>query len=160
LPSRPDYHGIVTEEDADYWREHGNGQPLFVDISKMNFKASALTVEDLRLNETVQINFFGIVTHPLDSDIHWKPSSDHTMRWVYGTLRIRLLNAETGEIDLERGFNEDPKAFDAYDFNFMDRQFAPNGESFNFYGYGTGRVNVTNPYPPVNPLGGYRGSKL
>jgi hypothetical protein len=42
----------------------------------------------------------------------------------------------------------------------MDRQFAPNGESFNFYGYGTGRVNVTNPYPPVNPLGGYRGSKL
>ncbi len=162
LPSRPDWDGVVTVEDAEKWFQEGGGKPLYVDISKMNFFSSDVSVEDLRLNRRVQINFFNKFNiHPFNEDIKWRPASDYTLSRVYGTLRIILINPETGEIDLERGFNNDPNAFDTYDFGFP-YGIIKHGTPFNFYGYGIGHVKI---HPlrrgiTVNPLGGYLGSKF
>lgn len=36
LPSRPDYDGKVNLEEANNWFNNGNGQPLFVDLGKID----------------------------------------------------------------------------------------------------------------------------
>ena len=70
---------------------------------------------------------------------------------VYGTLRMTLLNAETGIVRL--GGN---KYMDEYDFTMDGRVFrdfatwvgrpgaANSGNSFYIYGYGTATVPVIN----------------
>ena len=37
LRSRPDWDGILTLNEANDWYRHGQGQPLFVDINKIDF---------------------------------------------------------------------------------------------------------------------------
>ena len=72
------------------------------------------------------------------------------MSRVYGTLRIVLINPNTGEIDLQRGFNQDPYAFDRYDFKGIDGKIQGGGKAFNFYGYNTGHVRVETNKRPDN----------
>lgn len=36
LPNRPDYDGYLTLSEANEWYRNGNGQPLFIDSSKIS----------------------------------------------------------------------------------------------------------------------------
>ena len=140
--TRPDRDGIVTVEEANDWYKKGSGKPLYVDISKMKFKSSPVSVKDLKEGEMQQINFFNMGDiHPFDSSIKWRPASDYTLSRVYGTLRVVLKNPNTGEIDLQRGFGH-KFAFDRYDFNGIDGKIQGGGKGFDFYGYNTGHVRV------------------
>ncbi|UII29540.1 hypothetical protein LVD15_23340 [Fulvivirga maritima] len=77
LPSRPDWDGIVTLSEAEEWYRGGSGQPLYVDISKMGFKASTFSVSDFKGGTFTQVNFFAFFdTHITDSSIPWRPSRE------------------------------------------------------------------------------------
>ncbi|UBM61536.1 RHS repeat-associated core domain-containing protein [Candidatus Sulfidibacterium hydrothermale] len=63
LPGRPDWDGKVTVIEALLWYNTGGGKPLYVDISKMNFKSSNLTVSDFKGKSTLRVNFFPLNTN-------------------------------------------------------------------------------------------------
>ena len=98
---RLDIDGVVTSDEALDWYHYGGGEPLTVDISKFNFKTSNFTVEDFtsRNKTTLSVNFFNIFNiHVFSSDILYRPASDKTLSHVYGTIRLSLLDATTGEV--------------------------------------------------------------
>ena len=83
--SRPDRDGIVTVEEANDWYKKGSGKPLYVDISKMKFKSSPVSVKDLKEGEMQQINFFNM------GDIHLSI-------WETFIFLIRVLNGDLLQI--------------------------------------------------------------
>ena len=134
LSSRPDYDGVLTLGEANEWYRKGSGQPLFVDVSKIDL--SPLTIEDLTLNKIVYYNYF----HPLHPNVK--------TGLVYGTLGITLLD-EVGHVRVG-GTNG---LIDTYDFDYqkgrMFRNFATRigkfwageGIKYGIYGYGVGQVH-------------------
>ena len=133
LKDRPDYDGKLTLAEANKWYREGNGQPLFVDVAKIDL--SPLTIEDLILNQTVYHNFL----HPKH------PNFETGL--VYGTLGITLLD-KSGNIRIGTKDNY----VDAYDFdqqngrsfrNFATRigqSIAGQGIGYKIYGYKYGKV--------------------
>ena len=134
LKDRPDYDGYLTLKEANQWYREGKGQPLYVDISKIDL--SPLSIEDLSLSHSVPYNFLS-PKHP-------------NMRTglVYGNLSIMLLNPN-GAIRIG---NQNGR-IDIYDFdyhkggstfrNFATRigsKVAGKGISYEIYGYGLGNV--------------------
>ncbi|WP_394334091.1 RHS repeat-associated core domain-containing protein [Bacteroides togonis] len=77
LSSRPDYDGVLTLGEANEWYRKGSGQPLFVDVSKIDL--SPLTIEDLTLNKIVYYNYF----HPLHPNVK--------TGLVYGNIRYNFI---------------------------------------------------------------------
>ncbi len=134
LESRPDYDGVLTLSEANNWYRNGNGQPLFVDASKINL--SPMTKEDLHLNKVTAYNFL----HPMHTNLE--------TGLVYGTLGITLLD-DTGKV---RMGNKDG-LIDIYDFDYQKgrlfRNFATKigeivagqGRKYDIFGYGYGKVN-------------------
>ena len=148
IPNRPDFDGIVTEAEADNWRKIGNGQPLFVDFSKLDFKSSRLSVQDLEVGKYQLVNFFnGVNIHAFKDHVIYRPAKDNTLSWVHGTLDIILLDPNKGTISINQGNGY----FDIYDFHRLN-VFAPSGTDFNFYGYGVGKININPPpFPEIKP---------
>ncbi len=133
LPSRPDYDGIVTVGEAKEWRKIGNGQPLYVDISKIDFKSSQLSIYDFdKAGQTLSVNFFPGDLKPFKSytALH-RPASWQVGR-VYGTLAVTLLDPN-GTVTLRANR---AGAFDRYDF------ILSNKGAFNFIGYGNGKIHT------------------
>ncbi len=145
---RPDIDGVVTSDEALDWYHYGGGKPLTVDISKFEFKTSNLTVEDFtsRNKKALSVNFFNIFdTHVFSSKILYRPASDKTLSHVYGTIRLCLLDATTGEV---RIVTKDNGSFDRYDFGVLagivaktQRSYG-NPKPFDFYGIGTGYIKL------------------
>ncbi|MGB4655168.1 MAG: FG-GAP-like repeat-containing protein [Bacteroidales bacterium] len=145
---RPDIDGVVTSDEALDWYHYGGGEPLTVDISKFEFKTSNLTVEDFtsRNKKALSVNFFNIFnTHMFSSKILYRPASDKTLSHVYGTIRLSLLDATTGEV---RIVTKDNGSFDRYDFGVLAGIVAKtqrgygNPKPFDFYGIGTGYIKL------------------
>ncbi len=140
LPSRPDWDGIVTVGEADKWRKEGNGQPLFVDISKMNFKSSRLGVDDFGGKNEMSVNFFKYFDiHADNPNILYRPARDNTLSGVYGTLRVVLLDPQKGIVTLKSRSNG---GIDTYDFKSWRKWIKGAGDDFSFYGYGSGTINM------------------
>lgn len=78
LPNRPDYDGYLTLSEANEWYRNGNGQPLFIDSSKISL--SPLTIEDLSINKSLTYNFL-YPTRP-----------NFKTGLVYGNIKITLLD--------------------------------------------------------------------
>ena len=145
---RLDIDGVVTSDEALDWYHYGGGEPLTVDISKFNFKTSNFTVEDFtsRNKTTLSVNFFNIFNiHVFSSDILYRPASDKTLSHVYGTIRLSLLDATTGEV---RVVTRDNGSFDTYDFGVLagivaatQRSYG-NPKPFDFFGIGTGYIKL------------------
>ena len=85
LKFRPDYDGKLTLFEANDWYRNGNGQPLYVDASKINL--SPLSIEDLKTNESVTYNFLSPVHTNLETGL------------VYGNISVTLLD-EAGTVRL------------------------------------------------------------
>ena len=134
LESRPDYDGVLTLSEANNWYRNGNGQPLFVDASKIDL--SPMTRENLHLNKVTAYNFL----HPMHTNLE--------TGLVYGTLGITLLD-DTGKVRIG---NKDG-LIDIYDFDYQKgrlfRNFATKigeivagqGRKYDIFGYGYGKVN-------------------
>jgi hypothetical protein len=141
LEFRPDYDGIITDQEAREWWKSNCGKPLYVDISQLNL--DPLNTYDFNGSTPKRYNFF------------LTPFSDSRTARVHGTLTMRLKNSSTGEV----GFFRDQNGyFDTYDFNsdgrltrdattWFARTFVVgNGTGFGFIPYGKNpRVLVAAP---------------
>lgn len=141
LKFRPDFDGKLTLSEANEWYRKGNGQPLFVDASKINL--SPLSIEDLKLNESYTHNFLSPVHPNIKTGL------------IYGNINVTLLD-ETGTVRLGNQNNR----IDIYDFDFHKggsrfRNFATSvgafvagkGVSYEIRGYGLGKVQHRNNRP-------------
>lgn len=150
LSSRVDWKGYVTFGEAIDHYHYGNGEPLYVDLSKINFKSSRLSVDDFtsRGTNSLSVNFFMADTHPFNSNILWYPGESNLGN-VFGTLRVNL-ESTNGSISLQN-YERYGGGFDRFDFNRADQFIADRlrrGGSptpYNFYGYGKGSINLTKP---------------
>ena len=147
--NRPDIDGVVTSDEALDWYHFGGGEPLTVDINQFRFNTSNLSVEDFTSRErnALSVNFFNIVNiHAFNSDIVYKPAGDRTLSHVFGTIRLGLVDAATGEV---RVITRDNGSFDTYDFSLIGGIVANaqrsngNPRAFDFFGTGTGRIRLT-----------------
>jgi hypothetical protein len=139
FPSRPDWDGYITDAEARNWWKNGNGERLFVFLSKINLHP--VTTKDFKNNSTITHNFF------LDF------TSDKDVGRVYGTLTLNLVNPNTGEVKIGA---RSTTFIDDYHFNRHEngslfrnittwgaRQIIGEGTPFNIYGYGNNpRVRV------------------
>ena len=132
FPNRPDWDGYLTDSEARNWWRNGNGQPLFVDQSKINLGLTS--TRDFRNKTTITRNFF----FALEVD-------ENTAR-VYGTLTLNLLDSNTGEVKIGK---KNIAFIDEYDFDRHEggnlfrniatwgaRRIVGEGTPFNIYGYG------------------------
>jgi hypothetical protein len=115
LPSRPDWDGKLTKKEADDWWLNGGGKPLFVDASKID-------LDGIYANETFSC-IDGKVVSP---NFIFRSPILNTTGQVYGTLDLKLLSSETGEIQIgyiTPGVSPNGLVLDRYDFK-------PNGQFF------------------------------
>ncbi len=137
LKNRPDYDGYLTKAEADAWWRGKSGQSLYVDQSKIELPGITTQSFVDKENNSFYKNFLG--------------SSTNTGK-VYGTLKLTLIDANTGEV-----YIGGPEYMDEYDFK-MDgrpvRDFATwvgrpgganDGKDFFIYGYGHATVPVVVP---------------
>ena len=61
LPKRPDWDGKITLEEANQWYRNGNGQPLFVDINKINLPTSMISKKSSIGQKQVVNTLFGSI---------------------------------------------------------------------------------------------------
>ncbi|MCD2260799.1 RHS repeat-associated core domain-containing protein, partial [Psychroserpens luteolus] len=147
IPNRPDFDGVVTFWEARKYSKNGGGD-LYIDVSKMDFESvNEFGVWDFKNNKVRVVNFFNLYNnYPNSKNILYRPATENgTLSFVYGRLKIELIDVHTGAIKLQTGhLAEAPNAFDRFDFrNGFFHWLAGSGEAINFYGYGTGKINLT-----------------
>lgn len=135
-PSRPDWDGYLTLSEANECYRNGNGQPLFVDASKIDL--SPITTLDFSNGK--KTDYFNFASPKY---------ANRKTGLVYGTIRISLLN-NNGEVKL----GMDNGYLDNYGFEMQKgrrlRNIATkigswvegNGTPFNIYNYGTAKIKV------------------
>jgi RHS repeat-associated protein len=135
LPNRPDYDGKLTLGEANDWYRNGNGQPLYVDASKIDL--SPVTTKDLTLGGKRAINFVSPQNANLETGL------------VYGTLTLTLTNENKGTVEIGQN-----NKIDVYDFDQqkgrtfrniatkIGETLAGKGTAYTIYGYGIGIVKV------------------
>jgi len=173
LPSRPDWDGYLSFDEAREWYRNGNGQPLYIDVSQINLGKFNQT--ELPFGNPTAVNYD--LTH----------ISNLTTGLVYGTLTLTnigyspMLNTITVKLGGTNG------KIDTYNFNMDGRtvrdiltwyggavsahggwtNVIPNPQSpsplplytittekqFDIYGYGVQNVDVKS----MLNYGGYRG---
>ncbi|HOB77668.1 MAG: RHS repeat-associated core domain-containing protein [Bacteroidales bacterium] len=128
LPNRPDWDGYLTLNEANEWYRNGNGQPLFVDLSKIDL-SNLYSLGDNYIGEEKYINLFFASISTNDA-------------LVYGTIKLK------------RYPNDQVKAYaDVYDFNMhnsknplnwprnieakIGKAYAGDGNPFNINFYGS-----------------------
>ncbi|MDU1893131.1 MAG: hypothetical protein E6767_20835, partial [Dysgonomonas sp.] len=151
LKDRPDYDGIITLSEANEWYRNGNGQPLYVDVSKIDLKGVDITM--LKIGEEQGYNFKLL------------NGANSSTGLVYGTLAITLLD-EQGNVSLVPNKYSSIGAIDDYSFEMREGQplrnvatvlgqtVAGGGNSFLFKGYGNAKIQ-TKPHK-TNPFTGHR----
>jgi len=132
---RPDYDGSLTKAEADKWWLGKSGEPLFVDQSKIGL--SYVTTKD----------FGNVKGSSMYKNFIWKLSNTGQ---VYGTLKLTLLDANTGAVHI----GPTKGRMDGYDYKTDSRVFrnfatwagrpggATSGTNFNIFGYGHANVPV------------------
>ena len=134
LPERPDYDGYLTFYDAIKWYNTGNGKPLFIDISKLDFKSSKLSSADFKNKNELMVNFFVLDTNK--KALH-RPARNQNLGAVFGTLTIKYLG--NGKVDLVKNKNGLIDIFDFRNQRFekiADYLYPGEGVSFKIFGYG------------------------
>jgi len=128
LPNSPDWDGYLSLNEANEWYRNGNGQPLFVDLSKIDL-SNLYSLGDNYIGEEKYINLFFASISTNDA-------------LVYGTIKLK------------RYPNDQVKAYaDVYDFNMhnsknplnwpinieakIGKAYAGDGNPFNINFYGS-----------------------
>ncbi|MDH6353685.1 hypothetical protein M2132_000002 [Dysgonomonas sp. PH5-45] len=137
LVDRPDYDGKLTFFEANDWYRNGNGQPLYVDASKIDL--SPVTTTDLEEGKGRYINFASPSYANLETGL------------VYGNIKLTLLNENTGSVKLggENGLL-DNYGFEMHKGGSKFRNFATkigkmvagNGKEYDIFNYNNGQVKV------------------
>lgn len=99
LPSRPDYDGVLTYNEAVAWFNRGRGRPLYIDARTLDL--SRVTVADVLEAKDGYINLFRFL----------QPFNNTGS--VFGTIKFTLVEASTGSV-LLGGKNN---FLDKYDFS-------------------------------------------
>ena len=133
FPNRPDWDGYLTLSEANDWYRNGNGQPLYVDESKIDL--SPMYVGSIKEGESIQVNYASPLTPNLATGL------------VYGAITLTGLNSN-GAVSLS---NQD-HIIDNYGFemhpnrpfrNFITKigeKVAGEGMPYDIYGYGKGQL--------------------
>jgi RHS repeat-associated protein len=136
LPTRPDYDGKLTLDEANKWYREGGGKPLFVDASKIDL--DPVSKSDFKeVGASIYKNF--------------ALTSNTETGAVYGTIKLTLVD-DKGVIKL--GGNNG--LLDIYDFDYkkvdgpktlvrniatwIGEQNAGKGVGYTIFDYGTGKV--------------------
>jgi RHS repeat-associated protein len=131
LKDRPDWDGKLTLEEANDWYRNGNGQPLFVDVSKIDLLPQEIS--DFKVGESKYVNY--------------QLSLNFETGMVYGTIKITKIdekgtaqigNIQTGLID-KYDFNKDGRFFRDIATS-IGKYVAGNGTGYNIYGYGIAKL--------------------
>ena len=168
LKDRPDYDGVVSLSEANDWARNGNGQPLFVDVGKLDissvsvwgnfakydsstrsfFSMERLTEENYKWKSSIYVNFLSPAGTPGDFS-----SSNHPSL-VFGTLGLTLLDRKTGEVRLGNSNGR----LDVYNFDqqkgrhfrntltWIGKQFATQAgtssiQDYSIFGFGKAFIN-------------------
>jgi len=134
FPSRPDWDGQLTLEEANDWYRNGQGNPLFVDASKIDLSP-------------VQKSDFSKVGDSFYKNFAFTTNTETGL--VYGNIKLTLMN-DKGDIKLggTGGF------LDKYNFDYkkgvtniprniatwIGEQRAGKGTIYNIFTYGIGKV--------------------
>jgi RHS repeat-associated protein len=146
LPSRPDYTGFMTYEQGIKWLQRGGG-PVYLDASKYDLGNTNVN-EFKKIGEPTLINFL------------YENTPKNTW-YIFGNNFVTLLD-DQGHVKLGNDkFDYDYHS--GFDFVNIARSIGiavtrwSNGingdEGFKIYTYGVGQIN-SNPFPPVDPIGG------
>jgi hypothetical protein len=141
--NRPDVDGIVTFWEAREFSKNGGGD-LYIDESKIDYKSvKEFGVWDFKNGDIQTINFFNVYNN---RGSQYRPATaDSALSFVYGQLKLKLLDVHTGSVKLMTGHHASaPNAFDVFDFsNPLFHILAGSGAPINMYSYGTGNINTT-----------------
>jgi hypothetical protein len=163
LKNRPDYDGIVSLSEANEWARTGNGELLFVDVSKLDlgnvstwgnfseydsstrslFSTNRLTEENYKWKSTIYVNYLGFGGGSGDIT-----SSQHP-GLVFGTISLTLLNRNNGEVRLGNSkgrldvynFEQQKGRYYRNTLTWLGKQLATQGgrssiSTYSIYGYG------------------------
>ena len=144
IPNRPDFDGILTLNEANEHYRTGNGDPLYVDASKINL--SPVNEDNFGgVGKSIYFNFF------TDGEPVNYANRQTNTGLVYGTIRLTLLDKHgTVRLGSDSGF------LDEYNFEMKPwnspkrilrnlgtlggRALAGEGTGYNIYNFGTGTV--------------------
>lgn len=160
---RPDSDGIVTIDEAlDWYHYAGGGHDLTVNEALFKFTSSGISVQIFQYAGTneLSVNFFNkLDIHNFQSQFLFKesslnilymPAQDKTLSHVYGTLRLELVDATTGEVRVVPEANTN--IIDRFDFSSVGKIVANaqrqngNPADFAIRGMGnTGHIRLTTP---------------
>jgi RHS repeat-associated protein len=141
LKNRPDYDGFLTLSEANEWYRNGNGQPLFVNASKIDL--SPLYNGDLKEGEERYVNFAS------------PKYANFQMGLVYGTIKLKMLTGNNVQV----GKND--HHLDTYDFDYQEGRLGRNivtwigekvagtGRGYKIYSYGIGKLGNRPIFKPV-----------
>jgi len=134
LKDRPDYDGYLTLKEANEWYRNGNGEPLFVDASKIDL--SPVKKSDF---SEIGDSFYKNFAFTLNTKTGV----------VYGNIKLTLID-DKGTIKLggKNGF------LDKYDFDYKEgvkniprniatwigEKVAGKGTGYTIFNYGIGKV--------------------
>jgi len=134
LSSRPDWDGFLTLDEANEWYRNGNGEPLYVDASRINL--SPMEKGDFNgVGDSKYINFLDPRTFNKEAGL------------VYGTIKLTLLN-HSGSVKLGGKNN----LLDVYNFDqqsgrpfrniatWIGQEYAGQGTTYKIYNYGMGKI--------------------
>jgi RHS repeat-associated protein len=133
LRNRPDYDGVLTLSEANEWYKNGNGEPLYVDASKIDL--SGAYKEDFKVGTAKPFNFESSGGNP-------------NTGLVYGTIIltkinpdgvVKLGNLSTGKLD-EYNFEMQSGRFFRNVATAIGGWYAGDGVKYDIYNYGTGTL--------------------
>ncbi|WP_353165339.1 hypothetical protein [Empedobacter brevis] len=140
LKNRPDYDGYLTLSEANEWFRNGNGEPLFVDSSKINL--DPVNVSELQEEGGSMYKNFFLTTNQATGK-------------VYGTIKLTLEDSSSGTVKLggnggmldEYNFEQKPKdgSIKRELRNFgtsVGSVVAGQGKDYFIYTYGKGKVST------------------
>lgn len=132
---RPDADGKLNYQEANEWRQVGVGQPLYIDLSQLDFSS-------------IHSYEFKGIGDSKSFDLRWKGDFLKDGR-VYGNLNLTYLG--NGEVSCDYDtYNFDTKKWDYSTVernisNAIGRWFAPDGTAYSIYFYGKGKINTKVP---------------
>jgi RHS repeat-associated protein len=143
LPGRPDYDGRLTLREANDWYRKGSGQPLYVNLSSIDFG----TTYERNVDKYGNVNLF-LTQSPISELLGGGGL-------VFGSIRIDI--AQNLTVTVPKGYydeyNFDPKPWGQNPDRWMrnvgtkiGEWNAGNGTKFKIYFYGSN--HLATPMPP------------
>ncbi len=127
FPSRPDYDGVLTYRESREWYQSKSGEPLYVDISKIDF-SKVKWPEKWSENNTAGVNLFNF--------------SFDDPALVYGNITLHRINdneaysiKDTYDFDMHEGTSFQTKLRNI--LTNLGSFCAGSGEKYDIYFYGT-----------------------